>query len=84
MRKKKIVVANVISKIILFIMAAGLIFLHLSLYEKFVLGWDKDCKEQIQDLENELEYPPECQDFGKYHFMLIFSVGAISYLSTTV
>lgn len=78
MKERKASLQQVLTIIVMGIFILGLMFLHMSIHEKFVLGWDKDCREQIKGLDNEMDYPWECQDFGKYHLMLMFSVGTMA------
>lgn len=69
-----------ISKLLTLIISATFFIIcfmsGLILFGKMSVGWDKDCKEQIQNLsELDTNYPQECRDFSKYHIMLICSIG---------
>lgn len=48
-----------------------LLWSALSVHEKFVLGYAKDCTPYIHEGMDEQDFPYVCQDFGKYHLMLL-------------
>jgi hypothetical protein len=75
MENKKINIPQIITFVLIIIMFVVCFIGGLQLHSKFVIGWDKDCRLQMQNLTSELDYPPECRDFSTYHMLLIFSIG---------
>lgn len=64
----------IVQTIVFMIIIMALIMGHLHLYEKFVLGFDKDCKPYIGTVEHEEDLPAVCQDFSGYHLLLIGTI----------
>jgi len=72
-------IVSIITLIVSLIIGIVLLFFGLELHSKFSIGFDKDCKQYVESCSLEENYPIECQDFSKYHIMLIISIISISF-----
>jgi len=75
----KIKIAPIITSIVCFIIGLVLVISGLNLHSNFSIGFDKDCKQYVESCSLEENYPIECQDFSKYHMMLIISIMCLSF-----